>query len=354
MPTSVRLSGDQVAALEAAAQRNGTTVSDLLREGARQVVDPTRGSRVTASVNEALPYRFDRLGNLGAGPQYDFSTDVIAGLRDRDGVALNRALAFMREQFDTDRADVSALNPARQRPDLYVDQRTFRNPVWDSISKGTLEDGTPFVLPKFASASGLVSNHTEGEEPDAGTYTATSQTITPSAVSGRVEITREAWDQGGNPALSGIIWRQMTRAWFEALEASAVQLLDGLSPTQITLPPAATNTTLADALINALAPLQFIRGGFAMDTMFTQVDLYTALAGAKDADGRPLFPVLGPANTNGRALDRFGALDVAGITALPSWALAASGTVAASSYLFDPESVHGWATAPQRLEMQYR
>ncbi len=29
--------------------------------------------------------------------------------------------------------------------------------------------------------------------------------------------------------------------------------------------------------------------------------------------------------------------------------LAASGTVAASSYLFDRESVHGWASAPQRL-----
>jgi hypothetical protein len=38
----------------------------------------------------------------------------------------------------------------------------------------------------------------------------------------------------------------------------------------------------------------------------------------------------------------------------PSWALAASGAVAASSYIFDSESVHGWASAPQRLEFQYR
>jgi hypothetical protein len=40
-------------------------------------------------------------------------------------------------------------------------------------------------------------------------------------VSGKVEITREAFDQGGNPQMSGLIWRQMTRGYYEALEAYA-------------------------------------------------------------------------------------------------------------------------------------
>lgn len=327
----------------------------------RQTVDPTRRTVAASQVREELPYRFDRDGNLTRG-KHDFSTDLIAGSQG-DKAALERATVFMREQFDrvmrsaqfdTDRADVAALNPTRQRPDLYVDQREFRSPIWDAISKGTLADSTPFVLPKFNSASGLVANHTEGTEPTPGSYTATSQTITPTAVSGKVEITREAWEQGGNPQLSGIIWRQMTRAWFEALEAQAVSVLDAATPTQITLTAGAVDGALDSAITAAFAKLQFIRGGFSMTDMFTQVDLYSALVDATDADGRRLFPALGPSNASGTARARWAALDINGVTALPAWALAASGTVAASSYLFDRESVHGWASAPQRLQFEYR
>ncbi|KXK61957.1 hypothetical protein AWW66_10985 [Micromonospora rosaria] len=326
----------------------------------RPTVDPTRRT-ITASVEDPLPYRFDRQGNLTRGT-HDFSSDLIAGSKG-DGVALERAQAFMRDQFDaamrrvqfdTDRADVAPLNPTRNRPDLYVDQREFRSPIWEAINKGTLSDSTPFVLPKFNTASGLVSTHTEGTEPTAGTYTATSQTITPVPVSGIVNITREAWDQGGNPQLSGIIWRQMVRAWFEALEAAAVAVLDAATPTPITITAGAVNGALDQALTSAFASLQFVRGGFSMTDMFTQVDLYKALVAAVDDDGRRLFPALGPANANGTARSRWAALDINGVTALPAWALAASGTVAASSYLFDRESVHGWATAPQRLQFEYR
>jgi HK97 family phage prohead protease len=329
-------------------------------EERRPTVDPTRRT-VSASVEEPLPYRFDRGGNLTRGT-HDFSTDLIAGSQG-DKAALERATQFMRTQFDaamraaqfdTDRADVAALNPNRQRPDLYVDQREFRSPIWDAINKGTLADSTPFVLPKFSSASGLVANHTEGTEPTPGSYVATSQTITPTAVSGKVEVTREAWEQGGNPQLSGIIWRQMVRAWFEALEAQAVSVLDAASPTQITLTTGAVDEALDQEITAAFAALQFVRGGFSMTDMFTQVDLYKALIAATDADGRRLYPALGPSNASGSARSRWAALDINGVTALPSWALAASGTVAASSYLFDRESVHGWASAPQRLQFEYR
>ncbi|HYF74135.1 MAG TPA: hypothetical protein VD864_14990, partial [Nocardioides sp.] len=98
----------------------------------------------------------------------------------------------------------------------------------------------------------------------------------------------------------------------------------------------------------------FVRGGFSMDNLFAQIDLYLALVGAEDDSGRPIYPALGPANTDGTVRQRYSAIDVNGVVAYPAWALAATGTVAASSYLFDSESVCGWATAPQRLEFQYR
>jgi HK97 family phage prohead protease len=319
---------------------------------------PNAGSTGPAAVNEPEPYRlvFDRRGVRQLRPgSHDFSTDLVASAAG-DVAASQRVQHLLRVAFDTDRADVATLNPNRQRPDLYVDQRQYRYPVWESISKGTLADSTPFVVPKFSSASGLVGTHTEGVEPTAGVFTATSQTVTPTAVSGKVEITREAWDQGGNPQMSGLIWRQMERAWWEALEARAIAVFDAATPTAIALTAGGgtTGQTLAAELIAAIARLQFIRGGLTMTDTATQVDLYVALAGAQDDAGRPLFPMYGPQNANGQSNVRLGSIDVGGILFHPSWALAATGAVVASSYLYDRESVHGWASAPQRLQFEYR
>jgi HK97 family phage major capsid protein len=318
----------------------------------REIV-PATGSGI--AVREEAPYRIDRRGNVASGGKFEFSTDVINGAKgDKD--AETRALSFMAEHlgFDVDTTDGAALTPNRNRPDLYVDQREYRTPLWDRVNRGTLADNTPFVLPKFSSSSGLVANHTEGVEPTAGAFAATSQTITPLAVSGKVEITRELWDRGGNPQVSSIIWRQMTRAYMEALEAYVVTVLDAASPTGITLTTAAADDALADLLQAAFVDLQYVRGGFAFDTFVTQIDLYKKLALAEDSTGRPLFPMLGPTNTNGQARPLWGSLDVGGIEAIPSWALAATGVVAASSYLFDRYAVNFWASAPQRLEFQYR
>lgn len=323
------------------------------------VVNPTRPT-AQFEVNEPAPYRFDREGNLCKGA-HDFSTDIINGYRNGDTAARDRANAFVvaefeRRQFDVATGDVNELNPTRQRPEMYVDQRSFQYPVWSAISKGTLADITPFTFPKFNSASGLVGNHTEGTEPSSGTITTTSQTVTPTAVSGKAKITRETWDQGGNPQISGLIWRQMEKGWYEALEAFAVSILDAATPTGITLTTAAQDVALDDELTNAFVALQYVRGGFSMDNMFTQVDLYKALASARDLSGgantgRKLYPALGPSNTDGTSRGRWAALDLNGVVAYPAWALAASGAVAASSYLFDSQSVWGWASTPQKLDI---
>jgi HK97 family phage prohead protease len=355
-PTGLNLTADQLSVI--LSQPNGaTTLASLLGvqppapvlPEQRQIVNPTV-LPVATSVTEAEPYRFDRRGNLMRG-SHDFSQDLFAA-QAGDQAAYDRATDFVRAQFDVATTDVNELNPNRQRPDLYVDQRDFRYPVWDAINKGTLADITPFTFPKFSSASGLVGAHTEGNEPSSGTFVTTSQTVTPTAISGKAKITRETWDQGGNPQVSNLIWRQMLKGWFEALEAAAVAVLDAASPTQIDLSgtPGLADDGLDQAITSAFAALQFIRGGFSMDNMFTQVDLFKALVAATDADGRRLYPAIGPTNANGTARARWSALDINGVTALPAWALAATGTVAASSYLFDAMSVHGWASAPQRLD----
>lgn len=330
----------------------------------RRVVNPgNRRPAAATQVREELPYRFDRRGNLTSGPRYDFSTDLISGLKDRaagrSSESLDRAEKFMRENFaaSVDTGDTSTLNPNVQRPDLYVDQKDFLYPLWSTIAKGPLSSITPFVFPKFNSASGLVGAHTEGTEPTPGSFTATSATVTPAAISGKVTLSREAWDQGGNPQTSGLIWRQMTRGWYEALEASVVTLLNGttLTAQTITIAAGESDTALTGELEGALAALNFARGGFTMREFFIQADLYSKLIAAVDDSGRKVYPIMGPTNATGTTADFFGNINIAGVRGRPTWALAAAGQTAATpSYLIDPNDVWGWASAPQRLDFQYQ
>lgn len=297
-------------------------------------------------VTEAPLYQFDGLRH-----EHDFSSDLFRSLKFGDAEATERIDKFMTEQAPKFAVTAGALNPNKQRPDLYVDQKDYTTPVWDAISKGGLTDATPFVLPKFSSASGLVADAVSGTEPSDGTFVTTSQTVTPKAMSGKVKIPREVWDQGGSPQLSGLLWNQIMRSWAEALETYAVGVLDAASPTQITITTAAADEALDAEITAKLAALQYIRGGLRMRDMFLQVDLFSALVKAVDNNGRHLFPMIGAQNANGTVDAYFANINVGGLVGKPAWALAATGTVAASSYLIDRADVSGWASAPQRLTL---
>lgn len=327
----------------------------------------TNGPRLAAPVQvfEAAPYRFDAEGNLGPGPDYDLSRDLVLAGRDRNGEAYQRVLGFMREMTvgnrygmrrhafaDVDRADLAGLNPTRNRPDMYVPQRDYRYPLTEATRRGTLQDITAFTLPKFSSSTGLVSTHTEGTEPTAGTFVVTTQTITPTAKSGAIDMTREAWDQGGTPQATAIIWQQFVREWNEELESGVATFLNTLTAaTDITLTAGSVDKALAKAWRAAIARLQFARGGAGrFDMMAAEQELYVAFANAETDDGDPIFPMINPMNRDGRAARRYTTIDAAGVEVAPSWALASTAGEPNNSWLFDSEVVHAWDTGPQRLE----
>lgn len=323
----------------------------------RRVVDPTRTTSSVTFVREALPYRFDRAGRF-VKSDYEFSTDLrdMALAGDVYGNATDagrRVMGLLRATFDVDSADVNELNPAIQRPDMYVDQRDYRYPLWNFVNKGAPPNGIqPFTFPKFNSASGLVGDHTEGVEPSSGSFTTTSQTVTPTPISGKASITREVWDMGGNPAVSTLIFNQMVRGYREGLEQATATFLNTLTAaTDISITAGATDETLAAAWDAALAALQFERG-YNWEALALEKNLYLAFVAARDDAGRVLYPQVGPSNANGTAARRFLTLDLGGVVGVPAWALPtdADPTVSNNSWLFDPSVVHGWATAPQRLE----
>jgi len=331
--------------LQAAVQ---TAVTAALSAGeGPTTVNPRRTASLSVTRDE-LAYGFN-----GHRRAHDFSTDLFASIKRKDGEAGERIEKFMTAVFtdDVSTGDVNELNPTRNRPDLYVDNLDFTTPVWSAINKGSIPDSTPFTVPKFNTATTVVSAHSEGTEPTAGVFTTTGQTITPSALSGKFEITRETIDQGGNPQVSTIIWREIVRAYNEALEVAGVAMLDALTPTAIALN--GVDADLDQDMTANFAALQFIRGGNRFRNFFVASDLFSALAGAVDDNGRRLYPILAPSNAGGTTSADYSYVQVGSLAARPAWALESGNGGDGSSYLFNSDDCHGWATPPRRFDFEY-
>lgn len=297
-------------------------------------------------VKEPLPYTFR------SDSEFSFAKDIESALQNRDGAAAKRVNAFMEAEFAVSTSNAATLNPTIQRPDMYVDNLDYEYPIWNTINKGGVPNGvTPFQFPKWSSSGTLVADHTEGTEPSLGSFAVTSQTVTPTPLSGKIEVNREAWDQMGSPNLDNLIRSEMRRAWYEGMETAAATFLDGLTLTEITVTTAAVDAALHQELLGDLVDLLFTRGGYRMRNFLVEKFLYKRLALAKDSDGRLLFPAINPVNAAGTLASFFANLNINGLIGRPAWALTSAATDASdNSYLFAGEDLHGWATTPQFLE----
>lgn len=324
--------------------------------------------RPVTFVSEGTPYQFDRSGAF-VDSEVDFSCDLheMIARHGMSGAKIplahaetyeagKRATGLIREIFTVVTGDVNELNPVIETGN-YIDVPSYRTPLWNMVRKGSPPNGVnPFVWPKKSSSAGpaatplMVNAHTEGTEPGTGDYVTTSQTITPSALSGKASITREVWDLGGNPAVSTLIKGQMVRDFQEGLEAATSTFLATLTAAaDITLGVAATDAAFVAAWETALTDLQFVRG-YDFSAFALEKETYKKFAGAKDTTGRPIYPILNAMNANGGASSRFRQLDLAGVTGVPCWALASTAGALNNSWLFDPAVVHGWATGLQEFQ----
>ncbi|MFT4010874.1 MAG: HK97 family phage prohead protease [Nocardioidaceae bacterium] len=328
-----------------------TTLKDAIAEGfssiqlpGREVVSAAAGGAVVT--REELPYRFD-----GGRAEHSFSQDIKDAYFSHDAEAMGRLNGFLEEAFAVTTGNTTALNPTQNRPELYVPNLQYSRPLWDAVTTGTVDDVTPFTVPKFSSAAGLVGDHTQGTEPTPGTFTATAQTITPSAMSGKIEINREVWDAGGTPQADQIIWNEMVGGYFEAIETKIATALNAITTTELNL-ASAVDGALVDALTAYFAGLQFERGGNRFTGFVADGMLFPALVAAKDDAGRNLLPVVGPANAEGTVSGGFDTVQLGNQAIRAAWALGA--TNASNSYSFVPSSVYCWASAPKKFTFEYQ
>lgn len=244
--------------------------------------------------------------------------------------------------FAVETGDVSAVNQSKYRPDLYVGLRPQRAPLYEATIAGALTDGTPLSVSKHGSFTNGPATGTEGTGPAATVgFTVTSgPTLTPQSITAQAEITREVWDQVGQPGVASEVARLMTDAFRDVIEDRIATALAAATLTEIELTAAAADDVLEDDLISAMAALDITRGGADMTASIAGGSLFTGMVEARGSDGHRI------------GVYRAGSVDFAGRTWRPSPAMTSG--AAATAYVFRPGSVVTLASAPSIRNVQSR
>jgi HK97 family phage prohead protease len=317
------------------------------------------GPGTQLQVKEEPIYRFS--GTTPAPSGHDFATDLFNAARNGDQAALKRVQDFTAAHLGprfVDTADVNEVNPSTYKPDMFLGQAPVpTSPLYDTFHKGSLSSVTPFFWSKLdrTGTTVAVADHVEGTDPtDTDLVTAAGATVTPAPVSGKVHITREVADQGGNPMVSGLVWSEFERSFKIALETKTAALLTAAAGSITSLTAAiaagADGEVAGQAIEAGLIGLQFIADGPRFTKTFGHVDLYTALATFENADGEKRYPIINPQNRSGISGSKYSFIDIAGYRMEPAHSLGATSAGASNSYVADPGAVHVWNSGLMRLD----
>lgn len=258
--------------------------------------------------------------------------------------AQRAAQAQFGQQFATvTTGTASEVIPPGYRPDLFVPQLAQGRPLYNMLSRGTIANATPFVVPTFGSLTGGTGDHSEGLSPTEGTLALGSETVTPGAISGKLPLTREIVDSS-NPAIDQIALAAMRESYAQQTEQKVYTALNGAA--------AAANTedqslaalpvldhTLIEKVRDLLSRYPFVRfaapNGAAISQLITR-----SFAGAKDTTNRPLLPSVGAQNTSGLGNAVTMGWFVDGLAFVPAWAIT---EVAGDDVALLMNSMDAWA-----------
>jgi len=214
----------------------------------------------------------------------------------------------------TTRATNPTVIPPGYRPDLYVGEIMQGAPTVSAFASYPISDATPFKVPTFTSGTDLSVDNSEGTNPISGSIATSEVTVSPKAVSGIWNVSREALD-AANPAIDMIGMSAMREEYTRDLETYVAGIfVAGASAGT----PGAT-TKYQTAVIKNFAA--FVVARYAPAEVFlVGANLYTWLAGEMDTAGRALNPFITPVNSFGQTGVAVGSIAVAGVpvTAAPA------------------------------------
>jgi HK97 family phage prohead protease/HK97 family phage major capsid protein len=252
--------------------------------------------------------------------------------------------------------NLSEVIPPGYRPDLFVPELAQGRPLVGALSRGTLVNATPFVVPVFASATTAAADHVEGTNPTDGTLAMGTTTVTPGAISGLLKLTREIVDSS-NPAIDQIALQAMRESYSQQTEAKVFTALNddttgtGGTITSGFVPSGAQGSTvdvttddngaiLVRHLRARLAAYPFARFGAPTTGLLNQ-EATSLLATAVDDVGRPLLPSIGAQNSAGLGNAVAQGWMIDGLPFVPAWSM--SGTADADTKALIMARPDAWA-----------
>ena len=258
----------------------------------------------------------------------------------------------------------ASIIPPGYRPDLFVPLLAQDRPMVNQLSRGTISNATPFVVPVFGSiATPLTATHTEGNAPTEGNITFTTKTVTPGAISGKLPLTREIVDSS-NPAIDQIALAAMREDYARQTEVKVYTLLNGTSGSggvitgdfvpsgaqASTTAGGTDNQTLVKHMRERLAKYPFNRFSSPSIGLLGQ-GATVRLATAVDTTQRPLLPSINAVNAfgSGNPITQGWVLDTLPI--IPAWAM--TGVAAGDSQILYINKADAWVWESPTLSFRF-
>lgn len=370
---SAKLSADEVNALVTqfaagltepltAALTAAVAALPLPQAAARQTVQAGTGVQ---SVVEPPVYRFNGHGDSIVKDMWKSRT-----MGDHEATQRLRKFARQTEEVSAQIADNMVIDPATghasfavntgnaspivppgYRPDMFVTQLLKGRPLASSLSRGTLSDATPFNIPKFVSSSNATAEHVEGVNPSQGTLALGLVTVSPTAISGTYQLTREIVDSA-NPAIDAIAAQAMQESYRQQTEAMVYAELNGTNGVGGTItdgfvPSGAqvyTSSGQGDELLlkirEAMGVYDFNR--FAeLDKGHFSREASTDVSTAVDTTGRPLVPFQSGMNAFGSTERLVSGYEIDGLRYQKTWSM--TGNTSADADVIALNSSDAWA-----------
>ena len=214
----IRLDADLEEGVKAAADRSGTSVSELVRGQLRHFTSQRPVYPLTGSGPSLLADLWTQ--------NHPTEGDSFAAAERLEGH--RRFMREMQATFATaTRATDPELIPPGYRP-LLAGIESDR-PLFEAASHGDLSTPTPFVVPGNIDETAIdtgVAAHVEGTQPTEGTLSLTQRTVTPAGVSGKFSVTREIAD-ASSPQADAIVFALMREDFDRQVETLIYTELNG-------------------------------------------------------------------------------------------------------------------------------
>ena len=219
-------------------------------------------------------------------------------------------------QFGQDTTSASDVIPPGYRPDLFVPLLAKDRPLANLLSRGSISNATPFVVPQFGTIStALTGDHSESSPPTSGAFTLSAATVTPVAVSGKQEISREIIDSS-NPGIDQIVLAALREDYARQTEQKVYTELNTNNTAGDTFAAATVTQDIRDEMDGYVFTRFASPTGGAVGATAS-----AAISADVDTAGRPFVPYVGAQNAYGMGSSASGGWPIDGVMFNKAWAV---------------------------------